>query len=462
MSNLDLLTMALRNLWRRKLRTSLTLLGVLIGSTSIIVMVSLGLGLKQATLESFQRLGSLTTISVRSQGGYGRLRETGSSGSSKQAYLNDETVEKLRQLPYVTAVGPLLEAEFNSPIKLGRYQLWGRFVGVGKDYFADFGIVSDTEAYPSVKNQNRPQVLFPSNYKSLLFDPSGMINLNMQPRDDASIDVHKVRLKIDFMKYDAQSGRETVERSIPVNLLGLYESNNWQGYIYMLLDDIKQLNAQYKKLNEAQSAGGEWEGQSLTQPQSQSRNKDIYSTIDVKVSDMSKVAEVRAAIEGMGFFADSLMDVVNEANKQMGTMQSVLAGIGAISLLVAAIGITNTMVMSIYERTREIGVMKVIGASVAEIRKIFLTEAVLIGLMGGTLGIAFSFVISALLNQLLGSAFQSNMGAFSDGGGVSVSLIPIWLVAAAFVFSGAIGLVAGYYPAKRATKLSAIEAIKTE
>ena len=130
----------------------------------------------------------------------------------------------------------------------------------------------------------------------------------------------------------------------------------------------------------------------------------------------------------------------------------VLAGIGGISLIVAAIGIANTMVMSTYERTREIGVMKVIGASVADIRNLFLVEAAAIGLIGGFFGILLSYLISHLLNSTLGA----------QEFGEAVSIIPYWVAVMALFFSALIGVLSGYLPAIRATKLSAIEAIRTE
>lgn len=190
--------------------------------------------------------------------------------------------------------------------------------------------------------------------------------------------------------------------------------------------------------------------------------KDKYSEIRVKVADVSKVADVKATIESMGYYGNSMMDMVNEMNKQMATIQAVLAGIGSVALLVAAIGITNTMVMSIYERTREIGVMKVIGASIANIRKIFLTEAIMIGAIGGALGVGLSMIISRLINSVLGPQMAGGMMGVSDGPPPEISYIPIWLIGLAVLFSGVIGLIAGYFPAKRATKLSAIEAIKTD
>ena len=129
----------------------------------------------------------------------------------------------------------------------------------------------------------------------------------------------------------------------------------------------------------------------------------------------------------------------------------VLGAIGAISLFVAAIGIANTMVMSIYERTREIGVMKVIGATIPDIRRLFLTEAAFIGLLGGMVGVILSYASSKIINMV-----SMNMGR------ETISLIPIWLGLLGIVFATFVGVAAGFFPAVRATKLSALAAIKTE
>ena len=139
---------------------------------------------------------------------------------------------------------------------------------------------------------------------------------------------------------------------------------------------------------------------------------------------------------------------MKETTKMLRTM---LGAIGAISLIVAAIGITNTMVMSIYERTREIGVMKVIGASLKDIKRLFLTEAAIIGFMGGIFGMLLSFGASKAVNYFA-------MKQSSD----MLSSIPLWLYLASLAFATLVGVASGYLPAKRAMKLSALTAIKTE
>ncbi|MGB4648542.1 MAG: FtsX-like permease family protein, partial [Acetivibrionales bacterium] len=165
-------------------------------------------------------------------------------------------------------------------------------------------------------------------------------------------------------------------------------------------------------------------------------------------------------IKNMGYGTYSLLDILKSMQETSATMQAVLGGIGAISLFVAAIGITNTMVMSIYERTREIGVMKVLGCMLSDIRNLFLFEAALIGFIGGLLGIGFSYGASVLLNRYAGGLFGG--GYYYGGSDSIVSLIPPWLAVAALAFATLVGIISGFMPARRAMKLSALEAIRTE
>jgi len=188
---------------------------------------------------------------------------------------------------------------------------------------------------------------------------------------------------------------------------------------------------------------------------------DGYWQVKVKVKDMKDVERVQEEIKNMGYGTYSLLDILKSMQDTAATMQTVLGGIGAISLLIAAIGITNTMVMSIYERTREIGVMKVLGCMLGDIRNLFLFEAALIGFIGGLLGIGFSYGASVLLNRYAGGLFGGGY-YYGDPSDSIVSLIPPWLALAALVFATMVGIISGFMPARRAMKLSALEAIKTE
>ena len=140
------------------------------------------------------------------------------------------------------------------------------------------------------------------------------------------------------------------------------------------------------------------------------------------------------------------------------TSQAVLGGIGSITLLVAAIGIINTMIMSIYERRKEIAIMKVIGATFNDVRLLFLAEAGLIGLIGGILGITISFGLSKAINVLAAGYMSSMMGG--GDATVSLSIITPGLVLLAIGFSIMVGVIAGIYPANKAVRLSPIEAMR--
>ena len=143
---------------------------------------------------------------------------------------------------------------------------------------------------------------------------------------------------------------------------------------------------------------------------------------------------------------------MESTQKQYANIQAMLGGIGAVSLLVAAIGITNTMMMSIYERTKEIGVMKVLGCDMRNIQAMFLIEAAYIGFFGGVVGLALSYIISAVINKVVSAS-----GSMS-----SLSYIPPWLAVAALIFSVIIGMLAGFFPSRRAMKLSPLAAIRNE
>ena len=129
-------------------------------------------------------------------------------------------------------------------------------------------------------------------------------------------------------------------------------------------------------------------------------------------------------------------------------IQGILGGIGAISLLVAALGITNTMIMSIYERTKEIGIMKVIGANLEDIRKMFLLEAGMIGFIGGVAGIIISYILSLLMNTVL--SIICDAGCYSEGTTGSSFFVGCCRCACVFYYHWDS---AGYSPARRAMRL---------
>ena len=174
-----------------------------------------------------------------------------------------------------------------------------------------------------------------------------------------------------------------------------------------------------------------------------------------RADDMDHVEELAQTIRSLGYDVYTNVEYINGMKKTLGMVQAVLGGIGAVSLLVAAIGIANTMMMAIYERTKEIGVMKVIGCSLKNIRQLFLLEAAFIGLIGGIAGNVLSLIISGVINVLIpGESLWGTEG--------NISYIPVWLMLASMGFAVLVGMAAGYFPAVRAMKLSPLAAIRNE
>ena len=183
-------------------------------------------------------------------------------------------------------------------------------------------------------------------------------------------------------------------------------------------------------------------------------SKFVYSSAKVQADDMEQVEQLSGAIRSMGYNVETNADYIDSMKKQFAMVQAVLGGIGAVSLLVAAIGIANTMMMSIYERTKEIGVMKVIGCGLKNIRQLFLMEAAFIGLAGGIIGNLLSLTMSVVINTFVSGGSMGISG--------NLSFVPVWLVLISTVFAVLVGTAAGYFPARRAMALSPLEAIRSQ
>jgi hypothetical protein len=256
-----------------------------------------------------------------------------------------------------------------------------------------------------------------------------------------------------------------------------WSSSNWRFNGSLVMDPVafEKLEKELNKAREASSGGGGSSrggvimmdvpmpmGRSSTSVLSSSSQQetDKYEQFTVKVDDMDNVMDIQKELQDWGLQAYSNMDSLEYAREQFSFIQMILGGIGLVAFLVAALGIANTMIMSTYERTREIGVMKVMGCKLGNILSMFLCESAIIGLFGGALGVGLSLVASYVLNTFVDG---SRLG-FSGFGGTQydLSIIPIWLIGAGLVFSTLVGIVSGLYPSVRAMRMSVLEAIKNE
>lgn len=438
MSSIDIALMGLKNLFRRKARTVLTVLGVVIGTAAIVVMVSLGLGMDKAYEKQLEEYGSLTIIDVYANQSYDA---NGVAASSGAMLLDDEAIKTFEAMENVEfAIG---FKRFDSHIYTGKYHSFASIKGVDLDKLSQLGIKLAEGEFP--KKDGKNEVLFGFQVSNQFYDPKARNYSGVPP----VIDVFNSKMMmIPSSEYDMTKPL----KGIQIFPTGLIQENDWNYSwdVFMDYDTFEKLKKDYDRKNKSNANG--------TQGRKSNKKQNKYDEMKVSVNDVKNVEAVQQAIKDMGFQASSLTEALDSMKKTSSMIQAILGGIGAVSLFIAAIGITNTMVMSIYERTREIGVMKVIGAQLWDIKRLFLFEAAMIGLFGGLLGIGLSYGVAYIINTVMQTF--SNAGDYY--GPPIQSYIPVWLALSALGFSTVVGLLAGYYPAVRATKLSALEAIKNE
>ena len=182
-----------------------------------------------------------------------------------------------------------------------------------------------------------------------------------------------------------------------------------------------------------------------------------YSQLKVIVKTQSDLIKVRRQIEAMGFSTRSVVDTVNQINNLFSTARTLLGLLGLVALVVASLGMFNTLTVSLLERTREVGLMKALGMTSSEVEELFLTESMIMGIMGGVIGIISGFIFGKTISILV-SLFTIYKGV----GSIDMFQIPWFFTATVLLLSLIVGLITGIYPARRATKISALNALRYE
>ncbi|MFR2651181.1 MAG: ABC transporter permease [Gemmiger sp.] len=462
----DEISLSARNLLRRKGRTALTLVGVVIGTCMVVLMISLGIAQTKTNEEMLQSWGDLTQVQIY---GYGTMM--GSDG--KPLYLDDAAIANIKQIPHVAAATPYAQAyNLEGEITAGRN---GRYtsdiynlIGIDPTALEPMGFALQSGSWPTntpaSEKATKLQVLVGSSTGYNFQDSRKSYNSPKRYRYEGQTDANGkelppfVDIDKDKMTLTIKTGEGSTEksRSWELEVVGVLEPDGAKGYwtqsgIVLRIQDMKMLQKIYND---------------MTKTKEESKS---YEQVYVKVDDLSNVTDVETAIHDMGFTNTySMNQQREEMQKQVMNSQMIFGGIAAVSLLVAAINIINTMTMAIYERTREIGVMKVLGCELGNIRTMFLLESSTIGFIGGLIGLGISLIASFVLNNLstLGQGLDLSGlmggGYYMGGGGGTISIIPPWLMLAALVFATLVGLVAGILPANKAVKISALEAIRHE
>ena len=467
MKLMDLLKISISNLRRRKLRSFLTILGVVIGTAAIVTMISLGIGLQRTLFAEVEENGGATTIRVT-----GAATEEDifyyedESQEESVKNIDDKAIKKFTDIEHVKACSPVYQ--LSALLLKGKYEGYIDIYGTTKENLKSKNLSLALGTLPK-DNGSKVEFVYGNGLLTSFYEKGsnrGYYETGELPDIDLAKDSMFLVLDMDAY-YDSQEseGMETQQdntqnneekKAKSVNKIAVRSSGVIAGdieaynqYYYIALCDIDVLKIMLKK----QYGSGVIPGQPTTK--SGKPYKEFYYTgAEVVVDKVENVDDVVNVIKNMGYKTDTNQEFLDSVKGQSLIIQAVLGGIGAVSLLVAAIGIANTMMMSVYERTKEIGIMKVLGCDLKSIKRMFLYEAAGVGAIGGILGSLLSYLMSFIINGVVSNIQDMNVG--------QTSYIPFWLVLVAIVFSILVGVIAGLMPALRAMKLSPIAAIRSE
>lgn len=461
----DLTELAARNLRESVLRNSLTTMGISVGVASLVALLSLGVGLQQLVDRSVARAGLFDTISVRSrqsapfgEPGGGRRTPRDAADLAPPRPLDDAARKEIAALPNVLEVNP--EVRFTAearrePISqlvmvagmAASSQNSGTLDGLNGHFFtspdAEEAIVQGDLARRLVDVGQNPNSLLGQEItlrfaqRQALPPPSQAApgdapNQAVGPDEEAmgfSIVPSEKKFLVVGVTPTSESG-------------GQIGFNNTGMYLPLAVAEKLQVVQQGDLRNVARSSAAEG---------------TRYAALNIRVSSPTAVPQIESRLMHMGFQAFSLIDVTRNLRTFFAIFDMFLGIFGSLALAVASLGIINTLVMAILERRREIGVLKALGASDGDVRKLFFAEAGVMGLAGGIFGVALGWAIGRAI-QLATMVYLKRQGMTSP----NIWSVPWWLVLGAIAFAVVVSLGSGIYPASRAARLDPVEALRYE
>ncbi len=434
----DLFRYGCTNLFRRKTRTILTALSMAVGVMCIVVLISVGLGYEQAYRESIEAMGSLTKIDVTpANSDYGRT-----------AVLNEKAVEAFRGIDGVEAVTPVLQQ--SAYIATGNFVNMVRVYGIDLSTAESFMLTPERGTIAEEGTHLHPEVMFTDDVSAGLANKAKDWEPALDEDGNPLVDLLEapVRMTFDYSNLTGEAKADTDGRALPsgnlynLRVTGICSTlnNNFTSSAFMAydrLEEMVQANANY--------LGAATE----TKTAEEKTNGPTYDLVWVKVKNVSDVQRIVKLIRDTGLNTYSLNDMLETVRTQSRQIQGMLGALGGIAVLISAICVANTMMMSITERTREIGVLKVLGTVRSDIFKMFLSEALIVGVIGGAAGLVLSFIAKWLIPVIFASRELR-------------CVLPWWLAVCGVVFAGVVAIAAAWIPARKATLISPNEAIRSE
>ncbi|MEI7749969.1 MAG: ABC transporter permease [Candidatus Moraniibacteriota bacterium] len=388
----DLLRLSLRMFKARALRTFLTILGMGVGISAIVFLVSFGYGLQETLLQKITTSDALSTLDVTAE-------------STDAPTLDEETADKLAVLQGVEAVIPV--HELRGQMKVTGITLDSGAIVASSKYFGLEGIKM---ASGDIISESGQEVVITSGIaKAFGKDPAGLVGQN-------------ITLSL-FIPQTGGGAEKEFSPESGFTIVGIAESD--ENLFYISPDSLGNIAL------------------------------PSATKIKVKGASTAVLPDLRTQIQDLGLTASSISETIDQANKVFQAIQLLLMSFGVIALIVSAIGMFNTMTITLLERTEEIGIMKSIGASPGSISLMFVMESTLMGLLGSLMGILLGLVGGATVN-LVFNIIASNFG----GQKVNLFLSPLWFLSAIVVFGAFVGFLTGIIPASKAAKTDALEALR--
>ena len=443
MKKSDIFAMALKNLKGRRSRTKLTIIGVVIGTCAIVIMISIGAGINNMLTQEYKSSSTATRISIYAN-------TDSNADEADKMPLNDSAVSYFKSMDHVETVLPVINMSDYVSITRGKYTYNGDSVmAVDFDTLEKLGVQVENG---TLKRQSDPYTVYMGSTAVTNFADKQGNSVECEYDDNFNL----VSCEIDPLKdtfylapavLDAENQTASSSATHKLRVAGVLSGSGSSGLdsIGSIFIDIRAAEKIIREYNAVNNKP----------------NKPVeYSEVFVYTDKIDNVKSVQSNLNAVGLSTYSNQDDQEYIKKIMTVVQVVLGAIGAVSMFVAAFGISNTMIMAVYERTKEIGVMKVIGCDISDIKTVFLCEAGLIGFIGGVIGVFISIIVSLIANAVAGAVLSSTLSDMSIR--VTVSSVPLWLVVLGIGFSVLVGVISGVSPANRAVKVSALKAIHNE
>jgi putative ABC transport system permease protein len=465
----DLTELALRNLRESLLRNSLTTIGISVGVASLVAMLSLGIGLQQLASRRLMKSGLFDTVVVTSRRdlrNFNRDEERSGPAPAESRVLDEAARHEVEHLPNVAEAYP--DIRFITEL---RYDDKPHLTTIA----ALPASAKSNDAFETVQghffsSDAAPEAILQKAFAEELLGKTPKTGLDETKVKDLAAPLLGKELTMRYAQREAAQGTPSTEANDKTAPGG----ESLAGAAYSVISREQKLKIVGVADLDPESMRGPTrarvflplglaESLHVMQPTDlreisrTANDQPVYSALSVRVKNPSQIQTVENAIKKMGFNTFSILDASKSIQQFFGVVDVFLLIFGSLALAVAFIGIVNTLVMAILERRREIGIMKAIGASDGDVKKLFFAEAGAMGIVGGIVGVALGWTIGQVIN--LGTNIYLRSQSFPPE---HLWSVPLWLVAFALFFSFLVSLAAGLYPAGRAARLDPVQALRYE